>query len=108
MKRTLLALLVVLGISYCTHAQTHVTIPLVDGGVDHINRYGDNLFISGRFWSIGGDTTMHGLGLFHPSTTTFQNWHPEPNDYVYASIVQNGKLIVSGDFDSMGASREIT
>lgn len=100
MKKILPISLLVFCILVCA-AQVRKPTPVVNGSVEHIVKYNDNLFISGKFNQI--DTaTIYYLAMLDANSGALESWRPTPNGNVNCILVQNGKLIVGGSFSNIG------
>ena len=100
MNRTLLGFICLM-FCYSAPAQVAQNVPFVNGGVKTILKYNNNLYISGQFNTIGANSTYHNIAMLDAHTGVALNWNPIPNGAVNSMIIQSGKLIVAGGFDSI-------
>ena len=81
-----------------SQAQVALTTPLVNGSVNGIVKFQNNLFICGGFFGVGTDANASTIAMLDAGTGVAQAWYPAPNGSVQSMIVQSGKLIVGGTF----------
>ena len=71
--------------------------------VNAVSNYGNNIFIGGLFYSVGG-TTRNNLACLDLTSNQLSSWNPNINNIVRAISLDNNYVYIGGDFTTVNGT----
>lgn len=71
--------------------------------VNAVSNYGNNIYVGGLFYSVGG-TTRNNLACLDLTSNQLSSWNPNINNIVRAISLDNNYVYIGGDFTTVNGT----